>query len=176
MLKVLKASGIVNNSFEFKEIMSFKNKNRNFFAIALNDEEFNMKKLSKKEYKLNDLYGIMMLSKYIKNEYSVNDFSFDLKKVKFSDINPNITKKYYSNKNDLIALKSGYFFMIFKKDDIPFFSELEKTNKVVRKDDIEYSVYSAPTWEIAQKVDNLISNSNLVYEIDDYLVNKNIKI
>lgn len=66
--------------------------------------------------------------------------------------------------------------MIFKKDDIPFFSELEKTNKIVRKDDIEYNVYTAPTWEIAQKVDDFMGNNDLGYDIDDYLVNKDINI
>lgn len=35
--------------------------------------------------------------------------------------------------------------MIFKKSDIPFFDELKKTEKIVCKDDEEFSLYEAPT-------------------------------
>ena len=52
---------------------------------------------------------------------------------------------------DKIALKSGYYFMIFKRDDIPFFDELEKTTQSVLYNDTEYRIYEAPNWEAAKK-------------------------
>ncbi len=66
--------------------------------------------------------------------------------------------------------------MIFNKNDIPFFNELEKTNRVIRKDNIEYNLYSAPTWEVAQKVDALMGNDDLGFDIDDYAIDKDVKI
>lgn len=75
-----------------------------------------------------------------------------------------------------IALKSGYYFMIFEKDKVPFFDELEKTNKVILKDNQKYHLYTAPTWEVAQKVDAFMGNDELGYDIDEFLLNKDIKI
>ncbi len=66
--------------------------------------------------------------------------------------------------------------MIFEKDEIPFFSELEKTNRVVFKDNEEYYLYDALTWELAKKVDALMDNKGLGFDIDDYIVDKNINI
>ncbi len=66
--------------------------------------------------------------------------------------------------------------MIFEMDDIPFFRELKKTNRVVLKDNEEYWLYEAPTWELAKKVDALMDNGGLGFDIDDYIVNKNINI
>lgn len=80
------------------------------------------------------------------------------------------------NNEEMIALKSGYYFMIFKKDSIPFFDELEKTNKVILKDNKKYNLYTAPTWDVAQKVDAFMGNDNLGYDIDEFLFDKDIKI
>ena len=77
---------------------------------------------------------------------------------------------------EMIALKSGYYFMIFEKDKVPFFIELEKTDKVILKDNQEYHLYTAPTWEVAQKIDAFMGEDNLGYDIDEYLVNKDINI
>ena len=67
--------------------------------------------------------------------------------------------------------------MLFKKDEVPFFDELEKTNKVVLKDNKKYYLYDAPTWDVAQKVDALMGNEFIGYDIDDYLLNNaDIKI
>ncbi|MDD2409754.1 MAG: hypothetical protein PHD03_03440 [Bacilli bacterium] len=75
-----------------------------------------------------------------------------------------------------IVLKSGYYGMIFKRDDIPFFNDLEKTNKIVLIEDKEYSVYEAPDWNIAQKVDAFMGNDELGFDIDDHLIKDDIKI
>ena len=77
---------------------------------------------------------------------------------------------------EMIALKSGYYFMIFEKDKVPFLNELEKTDKVILKDNQEYHLYAAPTWEVAQKVDAFMGEGDLGYDIDEYLVNKDINI
>lgn len=75
-----------------------------------------------------------------------------------------------------IALKSGYYFNTYNKDDIPFFNELEKTNKQILKDNITYDVYQAPTWEVAQKVDAFMDKDGLGYDLDEYQVNNNLNI
>ena len=67
---------------------------------------------------------------------------------------------------DKIALKSGYYFMIFKRDDIPFFDELEKTTQSVLYNDTEYRIYEAPNWEAAKKVDEFMGDEELGLEID----------
>lgn len=66
--------------------------------------------------------------------------------------------------------------MIFDKEDIPFFNELEKTNQVIRKDNIDYNLYSAPNWDIAQKVDAFMGNDELGFSIDDYIIEKSKEI
>lgn len=78
--------------------------------------------------------------------------------------------------NNKVALRSGYYFMLFDKNDIPFFNALEKTNRVILKDNQEYHLYEAPTWEIAQKVDALMGNDDLGYSIDDYAIDKKINV
>lgn len=183
---VFKNYDIINDHFEFRKIISFENENRTYLAFALNNNEFNMKKLSEYEFKLNELYGMMLLSRYAKNEYShynVKDFHIDSQaKLDFKKIlghsSIETTMKYYSNKDndDLIALKSGLYFMIFKKDDIPFFDELNKTNRVVCKDNKEYHLYDAPNWEVAKKIDALMGDDWLGYDIDEYSVDKNINV
>lgn len=51
----------------------------------------------------------------------------DLKNMKeHKDEYVETTKRFYElNSKKEIALKSGYYFMIFKKSDIPFFNELD---------------------------------------------------
>lgn len=167
-------------------MFSFENENRNYLTFPLNNMEFNLKNLSEYEYKLNELYGVMLLSRYAKNDfqqYSLKDFD----KVSNEKIITNIaghstietTMKYYKkfNENEMIALKSGMYFMLFKKEEIPFFDELNKTDRVVRKDDKEYYLYDAPTWEVAKKIDALMDDKDwLGYEIDEYSVDKNINV
>ena len=78
---------------------------------------------------------------------------------------------------DKIALKSGYYFMIFDKNEIPFFNDLKNTNRVIIKDNNTYEMYEAPNWDIAQRVDAYMDQYNDVgFEIDEYEINKDIKI
>lgn len=49
----------------------------------------------------------------------------------------------------MIALRSGYYFMIFDIDDVPFWEQLVNTNKRVSLDGVECDLYEAPTWDIA---------------------------
>lgn len=165
-------------------MFSFENENRTYLTFALNDKEFNMKNLLEYEFKLNELYGMMLLSHYAKNGYkyyNVKDFHIDSKKLVGHSIlghsSIGTTLKYLKRKDDeLVALKSGLYFMIFKRDDIPFFDELNKTNHVICKDNKEYYLYDAPTWEIAKKVDAFMGNEWLGYDIDEYTVEKNINV
>lgn len=117
--------------------------------------------------------------------FTIKDYYDDLS---MEDICKKVDEVYYSTKdkhlsmcNDLsnedkVALKSGYYFMIFEKEDIPFFDELKKTDRLVSKDNQEYHLYEAPNWEIAKKVDDLMGNENIGYDIDEYSVDNNINI
>lgn len=182
MTNVLENYNIVSNHFVVKEIISFKNEDRTYLAFALNGKEFNIKKLSENECRLNDLYGMMLLSRYAKNGYKYynkKDFPIEPKgildlKNRMDHSSNETTRKCYSDKNNnLVALKSGYYFMIFKKDDIPFFNDLKKTNQMIKKDNEEFNLYEAPTWELAQKVDDLMGNEWDGYDIDEYTIDKN---
>lgn len=186
LTNVFKKYSIVSDQFYFMEMFSFENENRTYLTFPLNNMEFNLKNLSEYEYKLNELYGVMLLSRYAKNDfqqYSLKDFD----KVPNEKIITNIaghstietTMKYYKkfNENEMIALKSGMYFMLFRKEEIPFFDELNKTDRVVRKDDKEYYLYDAPTWEVAKKIDALMDDKGwLGYDIDEYSVDKNINV
>jgi len=164
----------------------FKNEDRIYLTFPLNDMEFNLKRLSECELKLNKLYGIMLLSRYAKNGFQYYNLErFNLKSTNnIADVINNghctieTTLKYYSEmtNKELIALKSGLYFMLFKKEDIPFFDELKRTDRVVRKDDKEYYLYDAPSWEVAKKVDALMGNDWLGYDIDEYSIDKNINV
>lgn len=184
MTNVLKKYNIVNDHFEFKKIISFENEHRTYLAFALNDREFNMHNLKEYHSKLNEIYGVMLLSYYAKNEYkyyNVKDFHLNKENLNLHDITGhssiNTTIKYYSNKeDDLVAIKSGMYFMLFKKEEVPFFNELNRTDRVVNKDNKEYHLYEAPTWDIAKKVDALMGNDWLGYDIDEYSVDKNINV
>lgn len=77
-----------------------------------------------------------------------------------------------------VALKSGYYLMIFNKNDIPFFDKLIKSDITISKDNITYFLYQAPNPNIAEKVDNLMdsTNSGIGFYIDDYIIENNITI
>lgn len=66
--------------------------------------------------------------------------------------------------------------MVLDKDNIPFFNDLENTNKKVKLNGNIYDLYSAPTWELSQRVDSLMENDSLGYDIDDYLIDEDISI
>ena len=68
-----------------------------------------------------------------------------------------------------IAIKSGYYFKIFDKDEVSI--ELEKTDIKVKYNDSIYNIYRATTLEDERKVDELFGNDMGNY-IDDYEVKK----
>lgn len=75
-----------------------------------------------------------------------------------------------------IALKSGYYFMVYDKKEIPFFDALVKEDIQVNFNNEILDIYEAPTWALAQQVDAFMGNSELGYCIDDYIINNNINI
>ena len=80
---------------------------------------------------------------------------------------------------DKVAIKSGYYFMIFDKAEVPFLNSLIKTNRQVEFDDWIYNLYDAPNWDLAKQVDALMDSKNMDvgYEIDNYEIRKdNISI
>ncbi len=80
--------------------------------------------------------------------------------------------------NKKIALKSGYYFMIFNENEVPFFNELEITDIMVSIDNIEYNLYRAKTWDIAKQIDALMDSKNIGvgYDIDEYRIKKDITV
>ena len=75
-----------------------------------------------------------------------------------------------------IALKSDYYFMIFEKDKVPFFDDLKKLDRQVEMDNNVYELYEASNWDTAQKVDDIMGNNDLGFDVDEYEINKNINI
>ena len=80
--------------------------------------------------------------------------------------------------NKKIALKSGYYFMIFNENEVPFFNELEITDIMVSVDNIEYNLYQAKTWDMAKRIDALMDSKNIGvgYDIDEYRLKKDITV
>lgn len=70
---MLKEEKIVNDSFSFKEIYSFKNDNITNIAFALNDKNINIKKLAMFRLSIRETFGAMWLSDYIDNGYLVEE-------------------------------------------------------------------------------------------------------
>lgn len=88
-----------------------------------------------------------------------------------------INLKQLSNAfKEKIALKSGYYFMIFEKDKVPFFDDLKRLDRQVEMDNNVYELYEASDWDTAKKVDNIMGNNNLGFDVDEYEINKNINI
>ena len=68
-----------------------------------------------------------------------------------------------------VAVKSGYYFEIFNKDEIP--STLEKYNKKVKLNDIEYDLYYGTSLEDERKIDKMFGD-RMGYSIDEHIVEK----
>ncbi len=66
---MLKDEGIVNDSFSFDEVYSFKNDDLTNMAFALNSKDLNMGKLAMFRLKIRENFGAMWLSDYIDNGY-----------------------------------------------------------------------------------------------------------
>lgn len=68
-----------------------------------------------------------------------------------------------------VAVKSGYYFEIFNKDEIP--STLEKNNKKVKLNDIEYDLYCGTSLEDERKIDKMFGD-RMGYSINKHIVEK----
>ncbi|MBQ8891303.1 MAG: hypothetical protein IJ068_00350 [Bacilli bacterium] len=77
--------GIISMNFQFKNMNSFENENKTYLIFALNDKEFNIKKLLEHEVEFNQLYGLMLLSHYSKigyKSYHIDNEEISLDKIK----------------------------------------------------------------------------------------------
>ena len=76
-----------------------------------------------------------------------------------------------------IALKSGYYFVPAKRDELPFKDKLKSTGDIVSLDGEKLELYSAIDYETATKIDDFFS-CNMGYDIDEHLVSneKNFEI
>ena len=63
--------------------------------------------------------------------------------------------------NNMIALRSGYYFMIFDIDDVPFWEQLVNTNKRVSLDGVECDLYEV-----------LNDNEEYIVKYDGYYLQK----
>lgn len=73
------------------------------------------------------------------------------------------------NFNNKVAVKSGYYFELFDKDEIP--STLEKMKQKVKIDNIKYDLYQGTNLEDERKIDTMFGDK-MEYSIDDYIVEK----
>ena len=77
--------------------------------------------------------------------------------------------------DNLIVIRLGENLIVFDRDDVPCFFELEKTDKRVLSDGNELIVYEVPNEEIAKQIRNLTGNI-LKPDIDNNSVENNINI
>lgn len=69
-----------------------------------------------------------------------------------------------------VAVKSGYYFEIFDKNDIP--DTLVKYNdKRVQLEDVKYDLYHGTSIEDEKKINEIFGN-RMGYYIDDYIIKK----
>lgn len=71
--------------------------------------------------------------------------------------------------NNRVAVKSGYYFELFDKDEIP--STLEKMKQKVKINNIKYDLYQGTSLEDEKKIDTMFGEK-MGYLIDDYIVEK----
>ena len=73
------------------------------------------------------------------------------------------------NFNNKVAVKSGYYFELFDKDEIP--STLEKMKQKVKVNNTKYDLYQGTNLEDERKIDTMFGDK-MGYSIDDYIVEK----
>ena len=79
--------------------------------------------------------------------------------------------------DNLIVIKLGESLIVFDRDDVPCFFELEKTDKRVLADGNELIVYEVPNEELAKQIYKLIGDNILPDNINNNLDNNvNCKI
>ena len=71
--------------------------------------------------------------------------------------------------NNKVAVKSGYYFEIFNKEEIP--TTLAKTKQKVKINNIQYDLYQGMSLDDERKIDDLFGD-RMGYSIDDYIVEK----
>lgn len=76
--------------------------------------------------------------------------------------------------DNLIVIRLDENLLIFDRDDVPYFYELEKTSQRVLNDGNELIVYEAPNEEIAKKIRN-IAGTILKKDVNS-LTNQNVNI
>lgn len=75
--------------------------------------------------------------------------------------------------DNLIVIKLGESLIVFDRDDVPFFFELEKTDKRVLTNGNELIVYEVPNEEIAKQIYKIMGN-NLVKEDTNNNLDNNV--
>lgn len=71
-----------------------------------------------------------------------------------------------TNLEDIVAVKSGYYFELFSKDEIPI--TLEKYNKKVKLNNIIYDLYHATNLEDEKTIDDMFEN-RIGISIDEHI-------
>lgn len=71
--------------------------------------------------------------------------------------------------NNKVAVKSGYYFEIFNKEEIP--TTLAKTKQKVKINNIQYDLYQGMSLDDERKIDDMFGDRK-GYSIDDYIVEK----
>ena len=72
--------------------------------------------------------------------------------------------------DEKVAVKSGYYFEIFSKSEIP--TTLKKSNKKVSLNNKVYDLYKGTSLEDERKIDTLFGN-RMGYDIDEHIVKEN---
>lgn len=71
--------------------------------------------------------------------------------------------------NNKVAVKSGFYFEIFNKEEIP--TTLVKSKQKVKINNIQYDLYQGMSLDDERKIDDMFGD-RMGYSIDDYIVEK----
>ena len=105
--------------------------------------------------------------------YMINKMKDDFQYNEFKPIASkylNIAKKMRLEENEKVAVKSGYYFEIFSKNEIP--NTLEKSSKKVSLNSKEYDLYRGTSLEDERKIDEMFGD-RMGYDIDEHLIREN---
>ena len=163
----------INHSFDSPQenvtVAYYRDRNENYNDTKSNIEE-DLNKFN--ESLINSWIEYVYLFDEKSNKWFWDYYSFDSNSLALKPLD----EYFLDNQKDQIAIKSGYYFMIFKKNDVSFVNELKELEKQVKVDGVVYNLYEAPNWDIAQKVDALMGNDKLGLDIDEFEFKDNKKL
>lgn len=133
-------------------------------SIGTKQQQAELKRVITKPLNANEIKKII--------NFMVNEMKDDFQYNKFEPIVSkylNIAKQMQQKANEKVAVKSGYYFEIFSKNDIP--NTLKKSDQKVSLNNRIYDLYKGTSLEDEKKIDEMFGD-RMGYDIDEHIVNE----